>query len=63
MWNQWRDSQGDRGGEGDGISILGVRCSGQRGRNNVAGSIANQDKEIVSWTTFREERNIRLVVH
>lgn len=41
----------DRRGERDIISILSISRCGQRGGDNVAQTIANQNKEVVGWST------------
>lgn len=44
--------QRDGGGEGNGVSTPGVSSRGQRGGHHVAGAVANQDEEVVTWTTL-----------
>lgn len=44
--------QSDRSREGDGVSILSISSCGQWGGHDVAGPIADQDEEVMTWTTL-----------
>lgn len=41
----------DRCGEGDGVSVLSICSCGQRGGDDVAGSVADKNKKVVTWST------------
>lgn len=47
--------QSDRSREGDGVSILSISSCGQWGGHDVAGPIADQDEEVMTWTTLKGE--------
>lgn len=44
--------QSDRSRERDCVSILSVSSCGQRGGDDVAGAVTDQDEEVVTWPTW-----------
>lgn len=43
--------QGDRSGEGDGVSVLSISSCSQGRGSDAAGAITDQNKEVVTWPT------------